>query len=271
MVVEFPTLTIVLYCDVLSYAHCRDNRYNWNTHFHDNEYMENVEFPQWQIVTTRETKHDIASLWQASSCRATRTAEGTDPRRLWIPEKVGCRLQEDVPSCSNDMAEEKHLQENSDPGELWTSEGIGHSRQEDDQKYKSVTAQGTQSQEIRPGQCRTRNPERMDVPQETLEGSRMQQWHKGLRSETELRGTKRMKNQGTRQQLCLKIESTSEEFVRKAFGLEFVKWETGMPSGLRKMRNCTLWRGRPPPKWEEKKLLGLGPENEYSGRRQQQS
>jgi hypothetical protein len=38
----------------------------------------------------------------------------------------------------------------------------------------------------------------------------------------------------------LKIERTSEEFDRKALGLEFVKRATGMSSALRKMRNWTL-------------------------------
>jgi hypothetical protein len=47
--------------------------------------------------------------------------------------------------------------------ELWTAKGMGRSRQEDVPKYKSGTVQGTRSQEIRPAQCGTRNPERMDV------------------------------------------------------------------------------------------------------------
>jgi hypothetical protein len=69
-------------------------------------------------------------------------------------------------------------------GELWTTEGIGCSWQEDDPKYKSGTVQGTRSQEIQSGQCGTRNPERTDVREETLEGPGMQQWHNGPRSET---------------------------------------------------------------------------------------
>jgi hypothetical protein len=50
----------------------------------------------------------------------------------------------------------------------------------------------------------------------------------------------------TRQQLHLKIERTSEELDRKAFGSEFMKRATGMTSRLRKMRNLALWRYRPP-------------------------
>jgi hypothetical protein len=33
----------------------------------------------------------------ASICRVTWRARGTDPRRLWILEEIGCHLQEGVP------------------------------------------------------------------------------------------------------------------------------------------------------------------------------
>jgi hypothetical protein len=69
---------------------------------------------------------------------------------------------------------------------VWTAEGIGRSRQEDDPQYKSSTAQGTRSQEIRlcnsssvtaePRNstkthlsCKRENMERTDVREETLE------------------------------------------------------------------------------------------------------
>jgi hypothetical protein len=68
---------------------------------------------------------------------------------------------------------------------------------------------------------------------------------RGLRYQ--LQGSKQIKNRDTRQQLHLKIERTSEEFDRKAFGLEFMKRATGMSSRLWKMRKWTLWRGHPPP------------------------
>jgi hypothetical protein len=44
------------------------------------------------------------------SCRVTRRAKGTDPRRLWIPEDVGCRLQDDDPLCQSGLAQEVHSQ-----------------------------------------------------------------------------------------------------------------------------------------------------------------
>jgi hypothetical protein len=64
-----------------------------------------------------------------------------------------------------------------------------------------------------------------------------------------------IKNSDKRRQLRLKNERTSERFDRKAFGLEFVKRATGISSGLRKARDWTVRRGRPPPK--RKNLLAL--------------
>jgi hypothetical protein len=59
------------YCDALPYAHRRDSRHNRNGHFHDNEYVETVEFPQRQIVatncrwvTTDETKHVTSVIYK---------------------------------------------------------------------------------------------------------------------------------------------------------------------------------------------------------------
>jgi hypothetical protein len=57
-----------------------------------------------------------------------------------------------------------------------------------------------------------------------------------------------IENPSTRLQLRLKIKRTPYGFDRKAFVLEFVKRTNGMFSGLRKVRNWTLWRGRPPSK-----------------------
>jgi hypothetical protein len=86
-----------------------------------------------------------AALGPEASCKATRRAKGTDTRRLWIRDEVGCLLQEGVLSCSSGTAQEKCPQENSDPGKLWTVEGIGCSRKEDDPLYKSVTERGTRA------------------------------------------------------------------------------------------------------------------------------
>jgi hypothetical protein len=61
----------------------------------------------------------------------------------------------------------------------------------------------------------------------------------------QLRGKTGIKNARRRWPLRLKSERTTSEFGRKALGLEFVKREDAMSSGLRKIRKWTLWRGKP--------------------------
>jgi hypothetical protein len=78
---------------------------------------------------------------------------------------------------------------------------------------------------------------------------------RGLRQQ--LRGSKRIKNPGIRQQLRLKIERTSDGFDKEAFRLEFVKRAAGMFSGLQKIRNWRVWRGRPPLKRKKNLLAAL--------------
>jgi hypothetical protein len=55
----------------------------------------------------------------------------------------------------------------------------------------------------------------------------------------------------------LKSERTTSKIYRKTVGLEVVKRETEMSARLLKMRNWTLWRGRPPPKWKKSLLAVL--------------
>jgi hypothetical protein len=86
-------------------------------------------------------ENNEAAKGPASSCRATREAEETNPRRLWIPGEVGCRLQEGVPQCSSGMAEEELFQEYSDPWKLWILEEINRHWQEDDPPSMSGMAQ----------------------------------------------------------------------------------------------------------------------------------
>jgi hypothetical protein len=124
--------------------------------------------------TGRRTEEAAYGL--EGSCRAKRRGKGTDPRRLWILEEVGCRLQEDVPSCSSGTAQEKHLQENSDSGKLRIQEEIDRCRQEDDQLCRSGMAQERRCQKrLYQGQCGTRNQERTDVWEETSAETGMQQ------------------------------------------------------------------------------------------------
>jgi hypothetical protein len=87
-----------------------------------------------------------------------------------------------------------------------------------------------------------RTPRGTNIPEEKLEGPK---------------GKIGIKNPDPRWQLRLKIERTSEEFDRKAFGLEFVKRATGKSSGLWKMRNWALCRGWPSPKRNKTLLAAL--------------
>jgi hypothetical protein len=95
---------------------------------------------------------------------------------------------------------------------------------------------------------------RNDVVQETQKGRTFgkrrlkgPECNSGIRDQglrQQLQGSKRIKNPGTRRQLCLKIKRTSDGVNRKAFGLEFVKRGPGMSSESRQIRNWRVWRGR---------------------------
>jgi hypothetical protein len=77
------------------------------------------------------------------------------------------------------------------------------------------------------------------------------------RYEAKLECKNGIKDPGIRWQLHLKIGRTSDGLDRKAFGLEFMKRAAGRSSALQKMRDWTLWRGQPPPKWKKSLLAAL--------------
>jgi hypothetical protein len=85
--------------------------------------------------------NEEAAQRPASSCMARQRAKRTDLRRLWIPEEVGCHLQEGVPPCSRGMAEENPFQEYSNPWKLWIPKEINHRWQEDNSPCKSGMVQ----------------------------------------------------------------------------------------------------------------------------------
>jgi hypothetical protein len=59
-----------------------------------------------------------------------------------------------------------------------------------------------------------------------------------------------IKDPGTKRKPSLKMERISDGFDRKAFGLQFVKQEPEVSSGLLEVKNWALWRTQPPPDWE---------------------
>jgi hypothetical protein len=68
-------------------------------------------------------------------------------------------------------------------------------------------------------------------------------------------GTTVTKNRDFEEQLRLGSERTTSGIYKKTIGLEFLKRAVGISSGLRKIRNWTLWWGQPTPK--RKNLVAL--------------
>jgi hypothetical protein len=109
----------------------------------------------------------------------------------------------------------------------------------DGQPYRSDTAQGTQASGTRQGQYCTENFEK------TI----------GRRRQLKPEHKNGIRNRGLSQLLQSKREFNKTS--RKTLGLEFVKQAVGMSSRLRKVRNWTLWRVRPPSKRKKNLLAAL--------------
>jgi hypothetical protein len=80
--------------------------------------------------------------------------------------------------------------------------------------------------------------------QETCKGQTEKRYWKGPKLKIGI------KDSGTRWQLRLKIERTSDGFNRKTSGLQFKKQAARISSRLQQIRNWTVWRGHPPPNLE---------------------
>jgi hypothetical protein len=65
-----------------------------------------------------------------------------------------------------------------------------------------------------------------------------------------------IRGQSRTQHPRLKSIGKVSEIYRKTIGLEVVR-ATKMSTGLLKIWNWTLWKGRPPPKWKKKLLASL--------------
>jgi hypothetical protein len=66
-----------------------------------------------------------------------------------------------------------------------------------------------------------------------------------------------IRNEGSRQRLCLRSKTTLGRFFRKTIELEIVKRTVGSSVRLGKMNDRTLWKGRPPPKRKKSLLAAL--------------
>jgi hypothetical protein len=69
-----------------------------------------------------------------------------------------------------------------------------------------------------------------------------------MRQLMHLEGTNGTRNRDFKEQLCLGNERTTSRIYRKTIGLEIEKRAVRISSGMRKVTDWTLWRGRPPPK-----------------------
>jgi hypothetical protein len=64
-------------------------------------------------------------------------------------------------------------------------------------------------------------------------------------------GTNGTKNWDVKEQLRLGNERTTRGIYRKSIGLEMAKRIARCTVGLKRIKDWTLWRGRPPPKRKE--------------------
>jgi hypothetical protein len=61
-----------------------------------------------------------------------------------------------------------------------------------------------------------------------------------------------IRNRDFKEQLCPGRERISGGIYSNALVLETVKRVAGSSVRIRKMRDWTLWRGQPPPKWKKR-------------------
>jgi hypothetical protein len=124
-----------------------------------------------------------------------------------------------------------------DPGQWWVPEEVGCHPQRNDLLCPSCTTRGTQSSGTRQGHFCMRNPKRMDIQEETLGETRVHQWNKGPRFESNWVWGRRGHMAGSTGRLwCWRSwnEGSNPQ-------LGFEKWVTG----------C-FGVGRPPLKWKAK-------------------
>jgi hypothetical protein len=178
---------------------------------------------------------------------AGRRGEPKETRGEWIPEEVGSRLREGVPSCSSGTAQEKRLQENWDSGKFVTAKGVGRCRQEDDPPCRSGMTQKGFPQGGGWASNRAAQKEFTDESwrKRGNEGSR--------RQAAAIREKERATAIGSggwssRQLSPLGKRGPAYKILKNTLELEFVRRVNRMSSEFRKMRKLTLWISRSPPK-----------------------
>jgi hypothetical protein len=79
----------------------------------------------------------------------------------------------------------------------------------------------------------------------------------GKKNRPKMESIKGLRIQDLKKQLYVRSERTSRRIFGKTIVLEIVKRIAESPIGLRKVRDWTLWRGRPPPKQKKNLLAAL--------------
>jgi hypothetical protein len=83
----------------------------------------------------------------------------------------------------------------------------------------------------------------------------MQHWHKGRGLKQKLLSRKRIKDLGCKQPLCPRNERTFSWTYRKTIdSVKITKEKAGSHAASQKIKDWTLWRGRPPPKRKKKRV-----------------
>jgi hypothetical protein len=110
-------------------------------------------------------------------------------------------------------------------------------------QHKGRRPQGRSHEGPSVEQGRRKNQTKNKFARVTLKGPTL-----GRRQLMRQKSTNGTRNRDFKKQLHLGSERTTSGINRKTIGLEIVKQPEGISSGLRKIRNWTLWWGRPPPK-----------------------
>jgi hypothetical protein len=121
-----------------------------------------------------------------------------------------------------------------DTGKLWIHEAFGHRRNDDDPLCKSGTAKGTWVSE---------KSRKEDTAPRTPKGStsRMRRWKSP--------GCKNgIRNRDFEDQLRLGSGGMLKKVLYEIVSVKIAKQVSGSYVASRKIKDWTLWRGRPPPK-----------------------
>jgi hypothetical protein len=174
-----------------------------------------------------------------------RRAKGTNPRKLWIPEEVGCRLQEGVLPCSSGMEEKETrrtgTQEICGRRKELAIAGIRMTHCAQVVRRKGLSHEGTSVE-----QGRQKNQTKKKFARGTSKSRTPRR-----RQRATQQGNNRMRKRNPKE---LRRESTGNviQTFGKTSGLKFAERVSRSTVRLQRIKKWILWRGRPPPKRKKK-------------------